>query len=68
MPRAKPPPPDYLAIAPLSDGVRALARRGELCRFAKGAVLIQEGTSGDTIYIVLDGRLRVYSSPLPLTT
>jgi CRP/FNR family cyclic AMP-dependent transcriptional regulator len=42
--------------------VRALARRGELCRFAKGAVLIQEGSHGDTLYIVLEGRLRVYGS------
>jgi CRP/FNR family cyclic AMP-dependent transcriptional regulator len=64
MPRSRPPTPDYLAEAPLSDGVRALAQRGELCRFAKGAVLIQEGSIGDTIYIVLHGRLRVYSSHL----
>jgi CRP/FNR family transcriptional regulator, cyclic AMP receptor protein len=62
MPRAKPLPPDYVEVAPLSDAVRALARRGELCRFAKGAVLIQEGAVGDTIYIVLDGRVRSYGS------
>ena len=64
MPRSRPPPTDHLEAAPLSDGVRALARRGELCRFAKGAVLIQEGTIGDTLYIVLEGRLRVYGSHL----
>jgi CRP/FNR family cyclic AMP-dependent transcriptional regulator len=62
MPRARPPPPDYVQTAPLSDDLRALARRGELCRFAKGAVLIQEGAVGDTLYIVLEGRLRVYGS------
>jgi CRP/FNR family transcriptional regulator, cyclic AMP receptor protein len=62
MPRPKAPPPDHLETAPLSDAVRALARRGELCRFPKGAVLIQENTLGDTLYIVLDGRLRVYGS------
>lgn len=53
-------PAALVETAPLSDAVRALARRGEPCRFQKGAVLIQEGTHGDTLYIVLDGRLRVY--------
>ncbi len=62
MPRSRQPPVDHLEAAPLSDAVRALARRGELCRFAKGAVLIQEGSHGDTLYIVLEGRLRVYGS------
>ncbi|MFT3818551.1 MAG: Crp/Fnr family transcriptional regulator [Rubrivivax sp.] len=60
----KPPPQDYVETAPLSDDVRALARRGELVRYAKGAVLIQEGSHGDTIFIVLAGRLRAYGSHL----
>ncbi|MBK7262689.1 MAG: Crp/Fnr family transcriptional regulator [Rubrivivax sp.] len=64
MPRQKPPPSDPLQTAPLSDDLRALAERGTLCRFAKGAGLIQEGSIDDTIYIVLDGRLRVYGSHL----
>lgn len=64
MARAKAPPPDYLAEAPLTDAVRALARRGELCRFGKGTVLIQEGAYGDTLFVVLAGRLRVYSSQM----
>lgn len=62
MPRAGTPPPDYLEAAPLSDGVRALARRGEVTRFKKGTVLIQEGSYGDTLFIILDGRLRAYGS------
>lgn len=53
---------DWIAEAPLSDSVRALAQRGELCRFAKNTLLIQEGAFGDTIYIILDGKLRVYAS------
>ena len=61
---ARSPTPDYLQAAPLSASLRALAGRGELCRFAKGAVLIQEGASGDTLYIVLDGKLRAYGSHL----
>jgi CRP/FNR family cyclic AMP-dependent transcriptional regulator len=55
-------PAALVETAPLSDAVRALARRGEFCRFPKGAVLIQEGTQGDTLYIVLQGRLRVYGA------
>ncbi|MFO1326260.1 MAG: Crp/Fnr family transcriptional regulator [Rubrivivax sp.] len=59
-----PPIADLVESAPLSDGVRALARRGELRRYAKGTVLINEGDHGDTIYIILDGRLRIYGSHL----
>ncbi len=62
MARARLPAVDYVETAALSDTVRALARRGELIRHPKGAVLIQEGSYGDTLYIVLDGRLRVYGS------
>lgn len=62
MPRPSTPPPDYLEAAPLSDSVRALARRGEVARYKKGAVLIQEGSYGDTLYVILDGRLRAYGS------
>lgn len=62
MARDKKPLHEYLETAPLSEDLRALARRGELIRFAKNAVLIQEGSYGDTIYIVLDGKLRVYGS------
>jgi CRP/FNR family cyclic AMP-dependent transcriptional regulator len=62
MARIKLPPTDWLAAPELSDAVRALARRGELCRYAKGTLLIQEGLPGDTLYIVLHGRLRAYGS------
>jgi CRP/FNR family cyclic AMP-dependent transcriptional regulator len=62
MARIKLPPTDWLAAPELSDSVRALARRGELCRYAKGTLLIQEGLPGDTLYIVLHGRLRAYGS------
>ena len=55
---------DLLETAPLSDGVRLLARRGELRRYAKGTVLINEGDHGDSIYIILEGRLRIYGSHL----
>jgi CRP/FNR family cyclic AMP-dependent transcriptional regulator len=45
----------------MTQALRALAERGEVRRFRKGAVIIQEGDGGDTIYIVLAGRLQAYS-------
>jgi len=62
MRRLKLPPKDWLAVPELSEPVRALARRGHVCRYAKGTLLIQEGMPGDTLYIVLDGSLRAYGS------
>ena len=64
MARDRKPLQQHLETAPLSDNLRELARRGELIRYPKGAVLIQEGSQGDTLYIVLDGRLRVYACTL----
>jgi CRP/FNR family cyclic AMP-dependent transcriptional regulator len=49
-------------FAALSDSVRALAERGAVRSYRKGTVLIEEGDRGDTLYIVLSGRVRVYSS------
>lgn len=45
---------------PMSDSLRTLARRGELKRFRKGRRLITEGETGDTIFIVLEGRVRAF--------
>lgn len=63
-PTTRTAPRDWIETAPLNDSIRKLARRGELCRFAKGAVLIQEGSLGDTLYIVLAGQLRVFTSSM----
>jgi CRP/FNR family transcriptional regulator, cyclic AMP receptor protein len=51
-----------LAALPLSPSLRALAQRGELRRYAKGTVLIEEGDVGQTLYLIVSGRLRAYSS------
>src|SRR4051812_38238166 len=48
--------------APMSDSLRALARRGEVVRRRKGTTLIVEGEPGDTLYIVLTGKLRAFSA------
>jgi CRP/FNR family transcriptional regulator, cyclic AMP receptor protein len=55
------PPADPLDHPALSDAVRALARRGQTRAYRKGALLIEEGDVGDTIYVILAGRLRAFS-------
>lgn len=45
-----------------SDALRTLAARGVEHTYAKGRLLIEEGDVGDTLYIVLAGRLRAYAS------
>jgi len=52
-------PADFAA---LSDSLRALARRGEIRRYRKNTLLIEEGDHGDTLYLILAGRLRSYAS------
>ena len=54
-------PADPYDSAPMSESLRALARRGTLQRLRKGVQIITEGDRGDTLYIVLSGRLRAYS-------
>jgi len=43
------------------DALGDLAARGEARRYRKGAILITEGERGETIFIVLSGRLRAFS-------
>ena len=57
----KPPASDWLTNPAISDSVRALAQRGLIARHAKGTLLIQEGDVGDTLYVILSGRLRSFS-------
>jgi CRP/FNR family cyclic AMP-dependent transcriptional regulator len=40
----------------------ALAARGEVRRYRKGTLLIQEGDQGDTLFIIIEGRLRSFSA------
>lgn len=57
-----PPAADTDPFAALSDPLRALARRGEVRRYRKNTLLIEEGDYGDTLYLILAGRLRSYAS------
>jgi CRP/FNR family cyclic AMP-dependent transcriptional regulator len=48
---------------PLDDSVRDLiAKRGVLRRFPARTILINEGDTGDTLFIVMSGVLKVFSS------
>jgi CRP/FNR family cyclic AMP-dependent transcriptional regulator len=58
MPTTPPPADDQLPKALLD----AIAQRGGVRHFPAHAILINEGDSTDSLYIVLSGRLRVYAS------
>jgi CRP/FNR family cyclic AMP-dependent transcriptional regulator len=62
-PAAADVPPAESPFAALADPLlAALAARGVVRRYRKGTLLIQEGDAGDTLFIVLDGRLKVFAS------
>jgi CRP/FNR family cyclic AMP-dependent transcriptional regulator len=46
----------------MSDALAALTTRGEVRRYRKGTLLIQEGDQGETLFIILSGRLRAFSA------
>ncbi len=54
-------PASLIEQAPFSDSLRQLARRGEARRVRCGTQLISEGEIGDTLFVVVSGRLRTYS-------
>jgi CRP/FNR family cyclic AMP-dependent transcriptional regulator len=51
--------PEFQALPP---SLRTLAARGIARSYRKGVVLIEEGSVGDNLYLVLSGSLRAYSS------
>ena len=60
--RSQPDPALAPLFAPLDDALRGLAQKGQVRRYRKGTVVIEEGDRGDTLYVILAGRLRVYSA------
>jgi CRP/FNR family cyclic AMP-dependent transcriptional regulator len=61
MSEATPPPVDPLA--PLAEAtLRAIAAGGVVRSYPRNAVLINEGDVGDSLFIVLSGRVKVYAS------
>lgn len=59
--RRSPAPPAADPLLSLPASLQALAQRGERRRYRARQVLIQEGDQGETIYLILQGRLRAYS-------
>ncbi len=50
-------------LSPLTPGtLRQIAETGVVRSYPKNTVLINEGDQGDTLFIVVSGRVRVYSS------
>jgi CRP/FNR family transcriptional regulator, cyclic AMP receptor protein len=49
-------------IEAVPESLRGLARRGTLRPYRKGTVIIEEGSHGDLMYLMLKGQVRVYSS------
>src|SRR6185312_169081 len=54
-------PTDAHLFTALSTGNRLLAQRGVLHRYPKNKVLIAEGSTGDTLFVLLAGSVKVYS-------
>jgi CRP/FNR family cyclic AMP-dependent transcriptional regulator len=53
--------PTPVQLAAVSDGgLRELAARGQVRSFPKNAIIINEGEPGDSLYVVLSGRAKVY--------
>lgn len=51
------------AVAAIGDPmVRELAQRGQPRTFPKNAVIINEGDRGDTLFVILTGKVKVYVS------
>jgi CRP/FNR family transcriptional regulator, cyclic AMP receptor protein len=50
---------EFLALPP---SLRLLAARGFTRSYRKGVVLIEEGSLGDNLYLILSGSVRAYSS------
>ncbi len=63
MPRSAAAPPATDPFGSVTDpSLRALAERGVVRRYRRGTIVIDEGDTGDTLFVVLTGRLRVFSS------
>lgn len=56
----KPPPSEHQLWQLPRDIVEALAAIGAMRSYARNTVIIQEGDHGDTMFVVLSGRVRVY--------
>ena len=55
--------PTTLQLAAIADPlVRELASHGQVRAFAKNAVIINEGDNSDNLFVLLSGKVKIYSS------
>lgn len=50
----------FVANEKYASSLRALAAHGDVVRYRKSTIVIQEGDTGDTLFIVLGGRVKVF--------
>ncbi len=51
-------------FAALSPSLRALAARGVIRSYPKNSIIINEGEIGESLFVLLTGRVRVYSNDM----
>ena len=56
----EPTPDQFVAIR--ESLLRAVAEQGRITTFAKDSMIIREGEHGDTMFVILAGRVKVFSS------
>lgn len=49
-------------VTGVSPSLRALAQRGTVRNFKKGSVVINEGDDGESLYVLLQGSVKVYAT------
>ena len=59
---APPSPTAADQLAALPEALRTLAARGVQRSYRKGTLIIEEGSQGDTLYLLLRGRVKAFSS------
>src|SRR5262245_45553566 len=59
---SSPPAAHEKLVAPLSPSLRALALRGTFRKYQKNSVIINEGEIGESLFVLLQGRVKVYST------
>jgi CRP/FNR family transcriptional regulator, cyclic AMP receptor protein len=56
------PPAAAPDLSSLPEALRTLAARGVQRSYRKGTLIIEEGSHGDTLYLLLRGRVKAFSS------
>ena len=62
MPKTPSTPPAEALLAALPESLQPLARQGVVRAYRPGSLLIEEGTYGDTLYVLLKGAIKAFSS------